>query len=95
MDQWDDRAIVTVQAETPQAVTATLRPPTRRRIHEDVAEQLRDSIFAGRFAPGQRLPAERELAAEFQVNRTSVREAIKVLERWLLGLGGQMKVTHR
>jgi GntR family transcriptional repressor for pyruvate dehydrogenase complex len=58
-------------------------PPRRRRIHEDVAEQLRDAILDGRFAAGTKLPPERELAEEFQVNRTSVREAIKVLE----GLG--------
>ncbi len=59
------------------------RPPARRRLHEDVAEQLRDAILDGRFAAGRKLPPERELAAEFGVNRTSVREAIKVLE----GLG--------
>ncbi len=56
------------------------QPPARRRIHESVAEQLRDAILDGRFRAGQRLPPERELAVEFQVNRTSVREAIKVLE---------------
>src|SRR4051794_7993254 len=56
------------------------RPPPRRRIHEAVAEQLRDAILDGRVRAGQRLPPERELAQEFQVNRTSVREAIKVLE---------------
>lgn len=59
------------------------RPPARRRLHEDVADQLRDAILDGRFAAGQKLPPERELAVEFDVNRTSVREAIKVLE----GLG--------
>ena len=59
------------------------RPPARRRLHEDVAEQLRDAILDGRFPAGRKLPPERELAAEFRVNRTSVREAIKVLE----GLG--------
>ena len=56
------------------------RAPARRRLHEDVAEQLRDAIFDGRFQPGEKLPPERELAEQFQVNRTSVREAIKVLE---------------
>jgi GntR family transcriptional repressor for pyruvate dehydrogenase complex len=60
--------------------TATFRPPRRRRIHEDVAEQLRDAILDGRFGPGEKLPPERELAEEFRVNRTSIREAIKVLE---------------
>jgi DNA-binding FadR family transcriptional regulator len=59
------------------------RAPRRRRLHEDVAEQLRDAILDGRFRAGMRLPPERELAVEFGVNRTSVREAIKVLE----GLG--------
>ena len=67
------------------------RPAHRRSVpaagaaalHEEVAEQLRDAILDGRFRAGQKLPPERELAAEFQVNRTSVREAIKVLE----GLG--------
>jgi len=59
------------------------RAPARRRLHEDVAEQLRDAILDGRFDAGTKLPPEREMAAEFRVNRTSVREAIKVLE----GLG--------
>lgn len=60
--------------------TVPFRPPQRRRLHEDVAGQLRDAILDGRFRAGQKLPPERELADEFQVNRTSIREAIKVLE---------------
>ena len=64
-------------------VSPLFRPPQRRRIHEDVAAQLRDAILDGRFRAGQKLPPERELAEEFGVNRTSLREAIKVLE----GLG--------
>ena len=67
----------------PSARIVPFRPPTRRRLHEAVADQLRDAILDGRFAAGEKLPPERELAAEFRVNRTSVREAIKVLE----GLG--------
>jgi GntR family transcriptional repressor for pyruvate dehydrogenase complex len=62
---------------------AGFQPARRRRIHEDVAEQLRDAILDGRLAAGRKLPPERELALEFRVNRTSIREAIKVLE----GLG--------
>ncbi|HUI28343.1 MAG TPA: GntR family transcriptional regulator [Candidatus Kryptonia bacterium] len=60
--------------------TKTFRPPRRRRIHEEVFEQLRDAILDGRFQAGQKLPPERELADEFRVNRTSIREAIKGLE---------------
>ena len=60
------------------------RPPARRRIHEDVAEQLRDAILDGRFAAGQRsCRPSASWPIEFRVNRTSIREAIKVLE----GLG--------
>ncbi len=59
------------------------RAPARRRLLEVVAEQLRDAILDGRFPAGTKLPPERELATEFDVNRTSIREAIKVLE----GLG--------
>lgn len=58
-------------------------PVRRRRVHDDIALQLRDAILDGRFPPGSKLPPERELAEEFNVNRTSIREAIKVLE----GLG--------
>jgi DNA-binding FadR family transcriptional regulator len=57
-----------------------IRPLVRRRLHEDVAEHLRDAILDGRFKAGDKLPPERELAARFGVNRTSVREALKVLE---------------
>ncbi len=56
------------------------QPPIRRRLHEEVAEQLRDAIFDGHYRPGDKLPPERELAQQFRVNRTSVREAIKLLE---------------
>jgi len=62
---------------------SAFRPAHRRRIHEDVAEQLRDAILDGRLRAGEKLRPERELAREFEVNRTSVRAAIKVLE----GLG--------
>lgn len=67
----------------PSRTVLPFQPPRRRRLHQDVADQLRDAILDGRFAAGDKLPPERELAEEFQVNRTSVREAIKVLE----GLG--------
>jgi len=63
-----------------RGIRTTFRPARRRRIHEDVAEQLRDAILDGRFRAGEKLPPERELALEFGVNRTSVREAIKLLE---------------
>lgn len=45
---------------------------------ERVADVLRDDIMSGRRAPGSRL-IERDIAAELQVSRLPVREAIKAL----------------
>lgn len=56
--------------------------PRIRRVlaaYEQVAEQLRDLITVGDLKPGSRLPSELELAREFSVSRTTVREALKML----------------
>jgi GntR family transcriptional repressor for pyruvate dehydrogenase complex len=45
-----------------------------------VVERLRSLILTGAYAPGARLPNERELAEALGVNRGSVREALKRLE---------------
>ncbi|WP_062515942.1 GntR family transcriptional regulator [Demequina gelatinilytica] len=50
-------------------------------LHIQVEEQLLDDIDAGLWGPGDRLPAESELAARFGVNRLTVREAISSLRR--------------
>jgi GntR family transcriptional repressor for pyruvate dehydrogenase complex len=43
-------------------------------------EQIRALIREGRWAPGDQIPPERELAERFRVSRTSVREALRALE---------------
>src|SRR5213592_4815792 len=48
--------------------------------YELVLEQIRRAIQLGRFEGGTRLPSERELAQQFGVSRTTVREAIRVLQ---------------
>lgn len=45
---------------------------------KDLAELIKSGIMSGRFLPGQRL-SEAELAAEFGVSRTPVREALREL----------------
>jgi GntR family transcriptional repressor for pyruvate dehydrogenase complex len=50
------------------------------RLSDQVAQQLADGIQKGRFAPGDKLPTEAGLAAQFQVSRTVVREAISRLK---------------
>ncbi len=49
-----------------------------RPLYEDVAERLREQIFAHELAPGSWLD-EQSLALEFGISRTPMREAIKVL----------------
>jgi GntR family transcriptional repressor for pyruvate dehydrogenase complex len=48
--------------------------------HELVLEQIQTAINLGRFRPGDRLPTERDLADMLRVSRTTVREAMAVLE---------------
>jgi GntR family transcriptional regulator, transcriptional repressor for pyruvate dehydrogenase complex len=48
--------------------------------HEVVADRLRRSIALGEVVPGERLPAERTLAANLRVSRLTVREALRLLQ---------------
>lgn len=60
------------------------KPVTTRRAFEQVIFQIEDAVLSGRLLVGHKLPPERELADQFQVSRSSVREALRVLE--MLGL---------
>ncbi|WOT05899.1 FadR/GntR family transcriptional regulator [Shewanella youngdeokensis] len=55
-------------------------PIKKVKASDEVSNQLRRAIFEGRYEAGDKLPSERELIESFQVSRTVVREAIKVLE---------------
>jgi len=55
------------------------KPISPKKISSQIAEQIRSSILAGEFAPGEKLPPERELAEMFGVSRPSVREALNLL----------------
>lgn len=56
------------------------RPIRRTRVSEGITEQVRDLIISGRLRPGDRLPAERDLARTLRVGRSVVREAIRAME---------------
>lgn len=57
-----------------------LTPVRRRRLYEDVVHQLQGLISSGKLEPGDQLPSERALADQLAVSRTSVREALRILE---------------
>ena len=54
-------------------------PIKPKKVSSQIADQIRESILAGDFAPGDKLPPERELAEMFGVSRPSVREALNML----------------
>lgn len=56
------------------------RVVTSTTLPQNVAEHLRSLIHRGEVGPGDRLPAERELADQLGVARMSLRDAIKVLQ---------------
>jgi GntR family transcriptional repressor for pyruvate dehydrogenase complex len=57
-----------------------LREVDRSKIYLSIVGQLHEGILSGAFLPGTALPPERALAQEFAVSRSSVREAVRVLE---------------
>ena len=65
--------------------SAVLSPIAKTRAYEQAAEQIAGRIRAGAWRPGDRLPAERDLAAQLGISRGSTREALRVLEAmgWL------------
>ena len=65
-----------VAHDTPDVMEAIRAPAS----YELVVDQIRRAIQVGRFLPGQKLPTERELARQLAVSRTTVREAVRVLQ---------------
>ncbi|RZA29456.1 MAG: FadR family transcriptional regulator, partial [Lysobacteraceae bacterium] len=57
------------------------------RLYRVVSSRIEELIRAENIQPGERLPAERELAGKLGVSRTSLREALIALE-----LGGTVEV---
>ena len=55
-----------------------------KRTFELIVDLIKERVFSGDYAPGDRLPAERSLAEALGVGRASVREAYRALE--LLGV---------
>ena len=55
-------------------------PIKSTRIYEEIVRQVKALISEGRLKSGDQLPPERDLAEQFKVSRTSVREALRTLE---------------
>jgi GntR family transcriptional repressor for pyruvate dehydrogenase complex len=58
----------------------SFQPLERRKVYLQIAEQLLAQIGTRHLKPGDTLPPERELTQSFQVGRSSIREALRMLE---------------
>jgi len=57
---------------------------TKINLNQEIASRITDTILLGKLKPGEKLPPERELSLMMNVNRNTLREALKKLE--ILGL---------
>jgi DNA-binding FadR family transcriptional regulator len=74
------------EAATPSPLAGTVDDALFGPVHavnafEETVERLLQTIRLGVVGPGERLPAEREMAARFDVSRVTVREAIRALQQ--------------
>ncbi len=53
---------------------------SRTKTYETIIHQVKADIIAGKLVSGVKLPPEREMAKTYGVSRTSVREALRILE---------------
>ncbi len=56
-------------------------PAGQRKKFQEISEHLELLIFLGKLHPGDKIPSERDLMAQFGAGRSSVREAIFTLQR--------------
>ena len=68
-------------ASTGVDLTSLLRPVRQGNAFEETVERLLMVIKLGLVAPGQRFPAERELAAQLGISRITLRDAIRELQQ--------------
>ncbi|HEX3956961.1 MAG TPA: FCD domain-containing protein [Trebonia sp.] len=64
-------------AITQQVVLSPMQVP---KASEVLANELRESILSGKLSEGTALPTERDMVAQTQMSRTTVREALRILE---------------
>ena len=72
-----------------------LRAEERAPLSVTVSRRLREAIMSGQIAVGTELPGENELARDLGVGRSTVREALRILQAQGLLSGGDTVSTQR
>lgn len=67
----------------------SIQPVRRLKLSDSVAAELERKIMRGDYAVGEKLPAERDLAEQFGVGRSSMREALRLVEA-----EGLLRIQH-
>lgn len=81
----------------PDGAWENVVPVGSSNLHMQIALRLEEMILSGQIKPGARLPSEQQMAAQFGVSRSVVRDAIRVLSARHLVKAHQGKpsvVTH-
>jgi GntR family transcriptional repressor for pyruvate dehydrogenase complex len=63
-----------------EANVVMLEPIKKSRISDEVVERLCELIVSGEYPAGRKLPPERELAGQLAITRSSLREALRMME---------------
>lgn len=77
------------QGEGHMVQKTTFLPLTSEKLYDLVAGRLREMILRGELAVGESLPPEKDMAEEFGVSRTVIRDAIRILKA-----EGLIRVKH-
>lgn len=67
-------------AQLTDSASQLFGPVRVARASEEIVAQIKTYIFESRLAPGNRLPSEKELSVQFGLSRTTVRDALRILE---------------
>jgi GntR family transcriptional regulator, transcriptional repressor for pyruvate dehydrogenase complex len=78
--------------------TPTWAPVRANSVANQIVLQVRGALFEGRFQPGDLLGSEKDLAAQFDVSRITVRDALRTLETMgiieiRVGAGGGARIA--
>jgi GntR family transcriptional regulator, transcriptional repressor for pyruvate dehydrogenase complex len=72
-------ALAEGRAYTRTGLERSFEPVATRRTFEEAVEQIAEKVKSGDLAVAERLPSERELAAQMRISRPTLREAVKTL----------------
>ncbi len=70
---------MTLSTDPPVVDSTSFAPIVRETLSAQIRDQLLERITSGTMEPGARVPSERALSEQFEVARTSVREAMQGL----------------